>query len=104
VQAGPAATARTESELIKAGNAKTIHLRFEHLNGARRAYISRVDRDHGDAHPAYEKMGEPRDPTQEQITTLQQAAQLPPPEIHDLTNGELTLDLAPEALAIIEIK
>jgi hypothetical protein len=49
-------------------------------------------------------MGEPRYPTQEQLKSLQQAAELPPPDIRELSNGELTLDLVPEALAVIEIK
>jgi xylan 1,4-beta-xylosidase len=86
------------------GLVKTIRLRFEHLAGRPRAYISRVDRDHGDVHPAYEKMGKPRYPTQEQLKALRQAAQLAPPEIRELNNGELTLDLAPNALAVIELK
>jgi xylan 1,4-beta-xylosidase len=88
----------------QAGVSKTIHLRFEHLAGSRRAYISRVDRDHGDVHPAYEKMGQPRYPTQEQLKVLQQAAQLLPAEIRELTGGELTLDLAPDALAVVEVR
>jgi len=88
----------------QAGVSKTIHLRFEHLAGSRRAYISRVDRDHGDVHPAYEKMGQPRYPTREQLKVLQQAAQLPPAEIRELTGGELTLDLAPDALAVVEVR
>ncbi|MBZ5663715.1 MAG: glycosyl hydrolase family 39 [Acidobacteriia bacterium] len=90
--------------LDQTGSSKTIHLRFDHLAGSRRAYISRVDRDHGDVHPAYEKMGQPRYPSQEQLKALQQASQLPPAEIRELTEGELTLDLAPDALAVIEVK
>jgi hypothetical protein len=35
---------------------------------------------------------------------LQQAAQLPPAEIRELTGGELTLDLAPDALAVVEVR
>jgi len=91
-------------EPAQAGFTKTVHLRFEHLAGSSRAYISRVDRDHGDAHPTYEKMGQPRYPTREQLKALQQAAQLPPPEIRELPHGQLNLDLAPDALAVIEIK
>ena len=83
---------------------KTIHLRFEHLLGKRRAYISLVDRKHGDVHRAYDKMGQPRYPTQEQLKALRQAAQLPPAEVRELTNGELSLDLAPNALAVVEVK
>lgn len=100
----PDQTGVSQTGLTKTGLTKTIHLRFEHLAGSRRAYISRVDHDHGDVHPAYEKMGQPRYPTQEQLKALQQAAQLPPAEIRELTNGELTLDLAPDGLAVIEIK
>ncbi|MGA7575405.1 MAG: glycosyl hydrolase family 39 [Terriglobales bacterium] len=88
----------------KSGASRTIHLRFEHLGANRRAYIWRLDRDHGDVHPAYEKMGEPRDPTADQLQALQLAAQLPTPEIRDLTAGDLTLDLAPDELAVIEVK
>ena len=94
----------TPTGVAQTGLGKTIHLRFEHLAGSRRAYISRVDREHGDAHPAYEKMGEPAYPTGEQLKALQQAAQLPPAEIRELSGGELTLDLAPDGLAVIEIK
>jgi xylan 1,4-beta-xylosidase len=90
--------------LGQTGLSKTIHLRFEHLAGSLRAYISRVDRDHGDVHPAYEKMGQPRYPTQAQIKALRQAAQLPPAEIREIDNGELTVDLAPDGLAVIELK
>jgi len=86
------------------GPTKTIRLQFEHLAGKPRAYISLVDRDHGDVHPAYEKMGKPRYPTQEQLKALRQAAQLAPAEIRELNNGELTVDLAPNALAVIELK
>ncbi len=98
-QAGPSQTGPTQS-----GPAKTINLRFEHLAAGRQAHISIVDRDHGDVHPAYEKMGQPRYPTQEQVKILQQAAQLPPAEIRELSDGGLTLDLAPDGLAVIEIK
>jgi len=83
---------------------KTLHFRFEHLPGNVRAYISRVDRDHGDSHSAYEKMGQPRFPTRDQLEALRLAAQLPPPEVRDMSNGELTLDLDPNGLAVVRLK
>jgi xylan 1,4-beta-xylosidase len=86
------------------GSTKTIHLRFEHLPAGRRAFISRVDREHGDVHPAYEHMGQPRYPTQQQIKALQQAAQLPAPEIRELTGNDLALDIAPDGLIVIQLK
>jgi hypothetical protein len=49
-------------------------------------------------------MGQPRYPTEEQLKALRQAAQLPPDEIRELTTGDLTLDLAPDGLAVIEVK
>jgi len=83
------------------GQSRTIHLRFEHLAGHPRAYISQVDRDHGDIHPAYEKMGQPRYPTEKQLAELQRAAKLPPAEIRKLVHGELTLDLPPDGLSVV---
>src|ERR1039457_4904124 len=89
---------------IKTAETKTFHLRFEHLAGKFRAYISRVDRDHGDMHPEYDKMGQPRYPTREQLEALRQAAQLPLPEVRDLDNGELTLEVPADGLAVVRLK
>jgi xylan 1,4-beta-xylosidase len=85
------------------GASKTVTLRFSGVR-AQHASISRVDADHGDVHPMYEKMGAPRYPTQAQIATLRQAAKLPAPESRDLQNGDLTLTLPSYGLAVIEIK
>jgi xylan 1,4-beta-xylosidase len=85
------------------GAAKNIVLRFQHLAPGSRALISRVDRDHGDPRPAYEKMGSPTDPTQAQLAELRKAAALPAPEIHDLRTGELTLAIPPQGLVLVEI-
>ena len=83
---------------------KAVQLRFEHLSGHRKAYISRVDREHGDVHPTYDQMGQPRYPTEKQIESLQKAARLGPPEVRELTKGELILNLPPDGLAVIELK
>jgi xylan 1,4-beta-xylosidase len=86
------------------GTPRTVTLEFQHLADGRRAYISLLDRDHGDPHPAYAKMGSPRYPTQQQIKALRKATELPPPEPRDLTNARLTLTISPEGLALIELK
>jgi xylan 1,4-beta-xylosidase len=86
------------------GSSQTILLRFEHFSGTHTASIARLDSTHGDVHASYEKMGQLRYPTSDQLKALRQSAQLPPAESHDLTNGELTLDLPPDGLAVIEIK
>jgi len=85
------------------GAPKTVALHFQHLAPNSRAYISRVDHDHGDPRPAYEKMGSPRYPTPAQLSELRKAAALPAPEIQDLHNGELTLSIPPQGLVVIEI-
>jgi xylan 1,4-beta-xylosidase len=85
------------------GTAKTITLRFKGSH-ARHASISRVDGEHGDVHPAYEKMGSPLYPTPVEIAALRKSAQLPAPESRDLHNGELTLTLPSYGLAVVEIK
>ena len=70
----------------------------------RRAVISRLDREHGDVRPAYEKMGSPRYPTQKQIGELRRAAELLNPESRKLRNDELTITLPAQGLALIEVK
>ncbi len=83
--------------------AETVTLRFEHLAPGSRAFISRVDRDHGDARPAYKKMGSPRYPTLAQLSELRKAAALPAPEVQDLHSGELTVAIPPQGLVLIEV-
>jgi xylan 1,4-beta-xylosidase len=85
------------------GSPKTVTLRLRNSN-ARKASIFRVDREHGDFHPTYEKMGAPRYPTQEQIRELRAATELAAPEVRQLDHGELTLTLPAHGLAVIELK
>jgi len=87
------------------GATRTYQLAFRNVPGARRAYIWRVDRDHGSALTAWRAMGEPRFPTLEQHSILLQAAQLPGPRIETLAPADprLTLQLRPHALALIEL-
>ena len=87
------------------GAAKTYQLTLRNVPGVRRAYIWRVDRDHGSALTAWEAMGEPRYPTHEQHRILLQAAQLPAPRIERLSPADprLTLRLRAHALALVEL-
>jgi xylan 1,4-beta-xylosidase len=88
------------------GSPKTVHLRFEHLPGMgiHRVVIERVDRDHGDALPAYEKMGRPTNPTPQQLVELRRAAAPPAAEVRTMQGGELTLEIPAHGLAVIEVK
>jgi len=87
----------------QAGTEKKITLRFKGLS-AKEAWISVADPNHGDVHPAYEKMGSPRYPTQAQIGQLRKAAELGAPVKQPLINGELKLTLPTYGLAIIRLK
>ncbi len=86
------------------GAAKSLTLQFKNLGGSHQAVISRVDHDHGDPHPAYEKMGSPIYPTQAQLQKLRESVKLGAPEIQELKGGELNLTLPPNGLAVIEIR
>ncbi len=86
-----------------AGSSKTFSLALKGTK-AKHAVIFRVDGDHGDVRPLYEKMGSPRYPTPKQIQELRHAAALPAHEKRTLENGKLTLTLPPQGLAIIELK
>jgi xylan 1,4-beta-xylosidase len=82
---------------------KTFSLQFKNAHG-KHATISRVDADHGDVRSAYQKIGSPRYPTQAQILALRKAAELPAPEIRNLSKNELELTLPSQGLAVIELK
>jgi xylan 1,4-beta-xylosidase len=85
------------------GSPRTVTMQLKGTN-ARQALIARVDRDHGDFHSAYEKMGAPHYPTQTQIQELRKAADLPAPEARPIQNGELTLTLPGQGLAVVELQ
>ena len=87
----------------EAGSSRTVTARFKNTN-AHQALVWRLDAAHGDFHPLYEKMGEPRYPTPSQAQALRVAAALAAPENHELKGGELTLSLPAHGLAVIEIK
>jgi xylan 1,4-beta-xylosidase len=86
------------------GASRKVVLRFKNLSGIRHASISRVDRDHGDPHPAYEKMGSPVYPTQAQLKKLRASVEIGAPEVQEVKGGELDLTLPPNGLAVITIR
>jgi len=87
----------------ESGAPKTVTLRFQGLPGAKTARVTILDRDHGSPLPAYEKMGQPQFPTREQVEMLRKAAALPAAESHAVRDGKLTLTLAPQAFALVQI-
>ena len=87
-----------------AGGTKTVVIKIKNLGGARRAYISRADGEHGDPRPVYEKMGSPVYPTPAQLQKLREPATPGSPEVQELKDGELTLTLPVNGLAVVGVR
>jgi xylan 1,4-beta-xylosidase len=67
-----------------------------------RAKIFLVDEDHGSPLKSWQAMGSPDFPSREQQAALRKAAALPPPFIAKLPDGQLSVSLQPNALAVVE--
>jgi xylan 1,4-beta-xylosidase len=83
------------------GATKTLIVRFKNA-APRHATIWRVDTAHGDFHQAYRQMGEPRDPTQDEIARLRASTELNSEEIN-LTSDQVELQVPPHGLVVIEL-
>ena len=88
----------------QSGAAKTVVIKIKNFGGARRAHISRSDGEHGDPRPIYEKMGSPVYPTQAQLQKLREPAVPQKAEVRELKDGELSVTLPANGLAVITIK
>ena len=86
------------------GTTKTLRILFKGRAPSHRALVYRLDSTHGSLLGAYDRMGRPVYPTQQQITELRRAAELAAPEATELLRGELTLELPPHGLALVELK
>jgi xylan 1,4-beta-xylosidase len=92
------------SEPEMTGTAKQVTLRFVGLRGGHKVLIYQLDAQHGNALEAYEAMGRPASPTQQQYERLKDAAKLAPPELQKLKNDQITLVLPPKALDLVEVR
>lgn len=86
------------------GNAKDVVLHFTGAGNKHQVTIQLADTGYGAVHAAYEAMGSPRYPTQDQIAKLRQAAKLPPAEKRELNGNELKITLPPYGLALIDLR
>lgn len=85
------------------GTAKSISLVFTHVPAGAQASIQRLDADHGNVLKQYAAMGQPVDPTPEQVEQLNRATALAAPEVTKLDADKLEIRLAPNSLALIKI-
>ncbi|MBX9572321.1 MAG: hypothetical protein K2X77_25725 [Candidatus Obscuribacterales bacterium] len=88
----------------KPGTTKDFTVRFNGVPNSNKARIHIVDKDHGSALTAWERMGKPQFPTRQQQAELMKAAELSEPQTLPLDqNSELKMTLAPQTLVLIEI-
>lgn len=65
--------------------------------------VRQIDETHGSFWPIYEKMGNPRYPTEKQYRHLREASAMPPAKSREWNGGVLKLTLPAHALALVEI-
>jgi xylan 1,4-beta-xylosidase len=99
-RADPVAQAKSEME----GDPLSLTLRFAGLGENSRARVTWIDMMRGSALPAWEAMGSSEYPAAGEVQKLRDAAALPSAEERPLRNGELTLELPPSGLALVEVK
>ena len=86
------------------GAAKTVKLEFKGVAANAHVAIRRVDADHGDTLGLWQKMGSPRYPTQDQLGKLRQQSRLAGPDVEDLANGAMSLELPVNGLALLQVR
>jgi xylan 1,4-beta-xylosidase len=82
---------------------KSITFTFQGVKGNASLSISRVDHAHGDVLAAYDKMGTPAYPSQEQLRQLREVERPAPPQVEHLHGGSFTLEVPAQGLAVIEL-
>jgi xylan 1,4-beta-xylosidase len=106
------ATKRTDGTVVMAiwneflpeetGEQKRVRVMVKGLTGVPSALMTRLDSTHGSVLSAYAAMGKPINPTQAQIQQLRRAAMLTQPETMQVHQGQVTVVLPPQGLALIE--
>ncbi len=87
----------------ESGREKTIELEFRHTPANARVTVERLDEDHGNVLKQYAAMGSPLDPTPAQVEQLNRATALPSPAQDRLSNGKLSIKLAPNSLVLVKV-
>jgi xylan 1,4-beta-xylosidase len=83
--------------------AKSITFTFQGIKPNAAVRISRVDHTHGDVLAAYDKMGAPVYPSQEQLRQLREVERAVSPEAEHLHAGSFALVVPEQGLAVVEL-
>jgi xylan 1,4-beta-xylosidase len=81
---------------------RKVALRFTN-SSARSVSVQSIDDEHGNVHPAYERMGAPRYPTQRELVQLREAAAVPAATTRPLQSGELELEIPSDGLVLVTV-
>jgi xylan 1,4-beta-xylosidase len=81
---------------------KSITFALQGVKANAAVSISRVDHAHGDVLAAYDKMGAPVYPSQEQLRQLREVEQAAAPQVEHLRGGSFTLVVPAQGLAVVE--
>ncbi len=84
------------------GAERNYDLTFRGLAPSSTVLISRIDAQHGNPLPTYEKMGRPPYPTEAQVREMNRDSALPAPESAHLDGGHLRLTVPVNGLALLE--
>jgi xylan 1,4-beta-xylosidase len=87
----------------QSGKPKTIDIELGNCPPIDQARLSLVDDDHGSPLKVWEKMGRPPFPSLKQQARLRRAGKLPAPETFPVKDQKFTLQLQPNALAVLEL-
>jgi xylan 1,4-beta-xylosidase len=86
------------------GTTQTMNFEFRNVPSDGRVSIQRVNEDHGNVLKEYAAMGQPLDPTPDQVEQLNRETALPAPEDARLQGGKIQLTLTPNTLALIKVQ
>jgi xylan 1,4-beta-xylosidase len=86
------------------GAERHFRLDLSSLPAGARARVWRLDKTHGNAVAAFDRMGRPDFPTREQIAKLREAGRMGAPESVALQGGKLDLDVPPQGLVVVEVR
>jgi xylan 1,4-beta-xylosidase len=87
----------------QSGQPKVVNIQLRgYATNPERAKVFLVDDDHGSPLKSWHAMGRPDFPSREQQAVLRHAAELPSPLTEKIVDGQLSVSLQPNALAVIE--
>jgi xylan 1,4-beta-xylosidase len=85
------------------GSTRNLEFQIKGVPNNAVVHLTRADVDHGNTLAAYQAMGSPRYPTQEQVRKLNRVADEQKPQSLRLTHGEIRLGLPVNGLVLLEV-